>query len=149
MFPKLIAFETRQYPKLWSSGVLFLGSLREELWGKGSGASSKLADNVKKVDTWLSKDKSNHQNTVTLCPDIPRIIENALKNGASIALVSRHDSKLLVDRVLYYFHATDPRDNQQKSIIKMVRYNEIVNESKTKHFERIQGWSKYAYDDMV
>ncbi|KAG1894051.1 uncharacterized protein F5891DRAFT_734637 [Suillus fuscotomentosus] len=24
-----------------------------------------------------------------------------------------------VDRVLYYFHATDPRDNQQKSIIKM------------------------------
>ncbi|KAG2140516.1 uncharacterized protein EDB93DRAFT_1089838, partial [Suillus bovinus] len=127
-------------------------SLREELWGKGSGASSKLADNVKKVDTWLTKDKSNNQNAVTLCPDIPRIIENALKNGASIALVSKHDSKALVNRVLYYFHATDPRDNKQKSIIKMVRYDEIAMvgyQSKTKHFERIHGWSKYAYEDMV
>lgn len=34
---------------------------------------------------------------------------------------------LRVDRVLYHFHATDPRDNREKSIITMVTYDEVVN----------------------
>lgn len=119
--------------------------------------------------------------------DIPRIVTDILKNGASLAIVSRNTSKALSvylitsctsryltliccyrsDRALYYFKAEDPKSGEMTSIIKMVRYDEVVDgeseslcvnkimswthllEPETEHFKRIQGWSKYDYNDMV
>jgi magnesium-dependent phosphatase 1 len=143
MLPKLIAFET--------SGVLFQGSLHEDQWGKGSGASLTLADNVTKVEgkEWVLKDRSNHQNKVKLCADVPKIVRDLVKNDVLIAIVSRKDNKELVDRVLYHFTFTDPKANTKKSIIYAVNYDEVKDEVRTKHFARIHNWSSIAYKDML
>ncbi|KAH8107090.1 hypothetical protein BXZ70DRAFT_274870 [Cristinia sonorae] len=141
MFPKVVAFET--------SGVLFSGDLRKDVWGKGPGASKTLANNVEQVSERVLRDKSNSQNTVELYEDIPRIIHHVLQSGAALAIVSRTQSKDLSDRVLYFFHAIDPKTNVGKPIIKMVKYDEVVDEPKIKHFGRIQGWHKCTYKDIV
>ncbi|EIW81818.1 hypothetical protein CONPUDRAFT_72204 [Coniophora puteana RWD-64-598 SS2] len=142
-FPKLVAFET--------SDVLFATSpsLRDSVWGKGTGASNVIADNVERIDWRLLRDKSNHQNTTELYEDTSKIISDVLKNGAELAIVSRNDNKKLCDRILYYYHTTDPKTQQEKPIISLVKYDEVSNESKTNHFERIHGWTKFAYKDMV
>ncbi|KIK95089.1 hypothetical protein PAXRUDRAFT_407850 [Paxillus rubicundulus Ve08.2h10] len=141
MYPKLVALDTDR--------TIFSGSLDELVWGKGPSASRKLSDNIQRVDDWLLRDKSNHDNEIRLNPDVPIIINDILKNGASLAIVSRNTSKALCDRALYYFKAMDPNTGEQKSIIQMVKYDEVVDEPKTKHFERIRGWSKIHYTDMI
>ncbi|KAF5384466.1 hypothetical protein D9757_006409 [Collybiopsis confluens] len=141
MFPKLVALDT--------DGTIFTGRLDQEVWGKGFKAAQKLADNIHKVDDFTLEDRSNNDNKIRMNPDIPRIVTDILRNGASLAIVSRNTSKALCDRALYYFHADDPQTGESKSIIKYVRYDEVVDEPQSEHFKRIQGWSKYDYTDMV
>ncbi|KAF8833574.1 hypothetical protein BDN67DRAFT_916690 [Paxillus ammoniavirescens] len=141
MYPKLVALDTD-----WT---IFSGSLDEHVWGKGRSASRKLSDNIQRVDDWSLRDRSNHDNEIRLNPDVPIIVNDILKNRSSLAIVSRNTSKALCDRALYYFKAMDPNTGEQKSIIQMVRYDEVVDEPKTKHFERIRGWSKFNYTDMI
>ncbi|KAJ7511412.1 magnesium-dependent phosphatase-1 [Mycena galericulata] len=130
MFPKVIALDT--------DGTLFAGQLDQKQWGKGPNAKPKLADNI-----------HNHQHEIRMSADIPRIVNDILKNGASLAIVSRNTSKVLCDRALHYFKADDPKDGEKKSIIKLVLYDEVVDEPKTEHFKRIHKWSKHDYSDMV
>ncbi|KAL4266750.1 5'-nucleotidase family protein [Pleurotus pulmonarius] len=141
MYPKLVALDTQ--------GTIFVGELDEQVWGKGEKASQKLADNIEFVDDLTLRDKSNHANEIRLNRDIPRIIAHILQNNASLAIVSRNTSKALCDRALYYFKAIDPKTGGQESIIKLVRYDEVVDEPITEHFKRIHGWSKYDFGDMV
>lgn len=91
---------------------------------------------------------SNHANQIQLNGDIPQIVTDILKRGASLAIVSRNTSKALYvyfkiirttircliticwprcDRALYYFKAIDPESGEQKPIIEMVRYDEVVD----------------------
>lgn len=123
--------------------------LDQSLWGKGPHAAPKLADNIQQVDDFTLHDQSNHANKLHMGEDIPRIVSDIVKNGASLAIVSRNTSKVLCDRVLYYFRAEDPKDGETKAIIKMVRYDEVADEPKTEHFKRIHHWSKYPYSDML
>ncbi|THU95172.1 hypothetical protein K435DRAFT_897836, partial [Dendrothele bispora CBS 962.96] len=132
-----------------TSGTIFTGKLDQNVWGKGSGASKKLPDNIKRVDDFCLRDRSNHANQIHMNKDIPRIVTDILEKGTSLAIVSRNTSKALCDRALYYFKAVDPKTGEKKSIIKMVRYDEVVDEPKTERFNRIHGWSKYDYKNMV
>ncbi|KAK7458726.1 hypothetical protein VKT23_009725 [Stygiomarasmius scandens] len=141
MYPKLVALDT--------DGTIFTGVLDQNVWGKGPRAASKLSDNIERVDDYTLRDRSNHANQIHLNKDIPRIVTDILANGASLAIVSRNTSKALCDRALYYFKAKDPESGEMKSIIKMVRYDEVVDEPKTEHFKRIHNWSKYDYSDMI
>ncbi|PPQ85046.1 hypothetical protein CVT24_010225 [Panaeolus cyanescens] len=140
-FPKLVALDT--------DGTIFTGQLDQNVWGKGPTAASKLSDNIHKVDEFTLEDKSNRDNKIKMNPDIPRIITDILSKGASLAIVSRNTSKALCDRALYYFHTKDPNSGETVSIIKLVRYDEVVDEPKSEHFKRIHGWSKFNYSDMV
>ncbi|KAG2140523.1 uncharacterized protein EDB93DRAFT_1105921 [Suillus bovinus] len=108
---------------------------------------------------WPDKNSlSNHDNFICLYDNVPRIITDILKNGAQLAIISCNRSKALCDRALWYFKAIDPKTCEKKSIIHMVKYDEVVNgnykestyssspdfgfqEERTAHFERIQGWS--------
>lgn len=119
MYPKLVALDT--------DGTIFTGELNQKVWGKGPKASQKLTDNVEQVDDFCLRDKSNHANQIHLNKDIPRIVTDILQNGASLAIVSRNTSKALCDRALYYFKAIDPKTGEKKSIIDMVRYDEVVD----------------------
>ncbi|KAJ8094243.1 hypothetical protein PM082_006782 [Marasmius tenuissimus] len=141
MFPKLVALDT--------DGTIFTGQLDQDVWGKGPKAADKLADNIHKVDELTLEDRSARDNKVNMNPDIPRIVTDILSNGASLAIVSRNTSKALCDRALDYFQAKDPKSGETKPIIKLVRYDEVVDEPKSEHFKRIHGWSKYDYTDMV
>ncbi|KAF5335026.1 hypothetical protein D9758_016200 [Tetrapyrgos nigripes] len=91
----------------------------------------------------------NHKHVVSGGKDIPSIVTDILKNGASLAIISRNSCKAIYDRALYYFKAVNPKTGEKESIIKMVRYDEVVNETKTKHFKRIRSWSKFDYADMI
>lgn len=141
MFPKLVALDT--------DGTIFTGKLDENVWGKGPKAVPKLADNIQQVDEHTLRDRSNHANQIHISKDIPKIVADILKNGASLAIVSRNTSKALCDRALYYIKAVDPSTGELKPIIKMTRYDEVVDESVSKHFKRIHGWSKFDYPEML
>ncbi|KAJ3552991.1 hypothetical protein NM688_g3854 [Phlebia brevispora] len=141
MYPKLVALDT--------DGTIFTGQLDQNVWGKGRNASSKLADNIKRVNDFTLQDKANPANQVHLNKDIPQIVTDILEHGASLAIVSRNTSKALCDRALHYFKAMDPKTGKNRPIIELVRYDEVVDEPRTAHFKRIHGWSKYDYADMV
>ncbi|KAG5220150.1 Metallo-dependent phosphatase [Salix suchowensis] len=146
-------------------GTIFVGELNEKVWGKAvkrprsfqTTLSSSMTlpfaiegfffNFVLRPTTEISI--SNHANEIRLNKDIPRIITDILQNNASLAIVSRNTSKALCDRALYYFKAVDPKAGEQKSIIKLVRYDEVVDEPITEHFKRIHGWSKFDFGDMV
>ncbi|KAF5384500.1 hypothetical protein D9757_006412 [Collybiopsis confluens] len=134
MFPKLVALNT--------DGTIWAGRLDEKEWGK--------PDNIHKVDefTLENKRRVNTDIKIKMNPDIPKIINEILKNDASLAIVSRNSSKALSDRALYYFKAKD-KDGETKSIIDLVRYDEVVDEPLSNHFKRIHEWSKFPYADMV
>ncbi|KIK95087.1 hypothetical protein PAXRUDRAFT_407756 [Paxillus rubicundulus Ve08.2h10] len=138
MYPRLIALDTD-----WT---IFRGWLDQKTWGKGQGASSTIEDNIQAVDEWVLRDKSNHNHTITLGRDVPKIVTDILKNGAKLAIVSRNTSKALA---LWYFKATDPKTGKKKPIIHMAKFDEVYNKSKTVHFTQIHGWTKYDYSDML
>ncbi|KAJ8501489.1 hypothetical protein ONZ45_g12136 [Pleurotus djamor] len=141
MFPRLIALDT--------DGTIFTGRLDQNVWGKGPNAALKLADNIYQVDDYVLRDRSNSANEITLSPDIPRIVTDILQNGAVLAIVSRNTSKELCDRALYWFKAKDPQSGESRSIIRLVKYDEVADEPISEHFKRIKGWSQFAYPDMV
>lgn len=141
MYPKLVALDTD-----WT---IFSGSLDKNVWGKGPGASHELPDNIQRVNDWLLKDMSNPDIHIRLNRHIPNIVSDILKEGASLAIVSRNTSKALCDRALHCFRAIDPKTGKPGPIIDMVSYDEVVDESKTEHFKRIRGWSGFQYTDMI
>ncbi|KAG6908361.1 hypothetical protein DXG01_005179 [Tephrocybe rancida] len=53
------------------------------------------------------------------------------------------------DRALYYFNAINPADGKEWSIIDLVKYDEVVDESKTTQFRRIVGYSRSDPMDMI
>ncbi|KAF8835570.1 hypothetical protein BDN67DRAFT_912794 [Paxillus ammoniavirescens] len=142
MYPKLVALDTD-----WT---LFWGWLdpKQSNWGKGPGAYSPVEDNIEKVDYWDIRDRTNHKIKCGLYADVPRIIEDILKNGAQIAIVSRNSSKALCDRALWYWKAKDA-SGKERSIIDMVKFDEVYDRPKTEHFAKIKGWSKFEYSDMI
>ncbi|KAF8649632.1 hypothetical protein AX16_005721 [Volvariella volvacea WC 439] len=140
MYPKLVALDTD-----WT---LFWGWLKAEEWGKGSGAYSTVEDNIEQINYWEVQDRSNWDNKCGMYADVPKIIEDILKNGAQIAIVSRNTSKAMCDRALWYWKVNDQHGNQ-KSIIDLIKYDEVVDEPKTKHLERIKDWSGFDYFDMI
>lgn len=81
--------------------------------------------------------------------DVPKIIYDILKHNVKLAIVSRNKSKAACDRVLWWWNATDPKDNKKKPIIKMVKFNEVYDEDKTVHMKKIQEWTGYNYADMI
>ncbi|KAJ8502019.1 hypothetical protein ONZ45_g11924 [Pleurotus djamor] len=141
MFPRLIALDT--------DGTIFAGKLDQAVWGKGQNAEPKLADNVYQVNDSTLRDRSNPVNEIRLSPDIPRIITDILQSGAVLAIVSRNTSRALCDRALYYFKTKDPKSEETKSIIHLVKYDEVVDEPISEHLKRIKGWSHFQYSDMV
>lgn len=141
MYPKLVALDTD-----WT---IFSGWLDQSSFGKGPGAVSPIEDNLERVDEWVLWDKSNHDNIICLYYDVPEIITDILSNGALLAIVSRNTSKALCDRALWYYKTTDPKTRQERSIIDVVKFDEIYDKSKTVHFANIHDWTGYEYSDMI
>ncbi|KIK95090.1 hypothetical protein PAXRUDRAFT_407884 [Paxillus rubicundulus Ve08.2h10] len=139
MYPKLVALDTD-----WT---LFWGWLdpKQSNWGKGPGAYSPAEDNIEKVDYWDIRDRSIK---CGLYADVPRIIKDIQKNGAKIAIVSRNSSKGLCDRALWYWKVNDA-SGKERSIIDLVKFDEVYDRPKTEHFAKIKGWTKYEYHDMI
>jgi len=108
-----------------------------------------VQDNIERVGPQLLRDKTNHNNWIRAFNDISNIVNDVLKNGAQLAIVSRNPSKDLCDRALYYFNTINPSDNKEWSIIHLVKYNEVVNESKANHFRRIRTWSASDFSDLL
>ncbi|KAK7458729.1 hypothetical protein VKT23_009728 [Stygiomarasmius scandens] len=127
---------------------MFWGWLDKKTWGKGRGAYSKVEDNIEQVDYWEVRDRSNHKNKCGMYSDIPRIIPDILKNGAQLAIVSRNTSKEMCDRALWYMKVPDENGNE-KSLIYLVKYDEVYDKDKTVHFAKIKDWSGFDYADMV
>ncbi|THU80939.1 hypothetical protein K435DRAFT_971238 [Dendrothele bispora CBS 962.96] len=140
MYPKLVALDTD-----WT---LFWGWLDQNTWGKGPGAFSPVEDNIEKSGYWEVIDRSNPNNKCGMYADVPRIIQDILKNGAQIAIVSRNTSKPMCDRALWYMHVNDENGND-KPLIDLVKYDEVYNQEKTVHFSKIKEWSGFDYSDMI
>jgi magnesium-dependent phosphatase 1 len=82
-------------------------------------------------------------------PDVSLVIQDVLRNGAKLAIVSRNN-KDVIARALYYLRVPDPRDdNKMKSIISLVDYFECYDESKTQHMHKLKEYSKSEYADMI
>ncbi|KAG6917581.1 hypothetical protein DXG01_001929 [Tephrocybe rancida] len=140
-FPKVVAFDTD-----WT---LWQNVTTNGVWGKGPGAAAILEDNMNHVNAQTIQDKSNPQNvSIQVFGDVSRVVNDVLKNGAQLAIVAR-TNKALSDRALYYFNTINPADNKEESIIYLVKYDEVVDEVKTKPFRRITGWSESDPMDML
>ncbi|KAF8650912.1 hypothetical protein AX16_005037, partial [Volvariella volvacea WC 439] len=126
--------------------TLFWGSLDQKTWGKGRGKSPLVEDNIEQFDHWVIRDKTNYRNKCGMYADVPRIIRDILKNGAQIAIVSQNTSKAMCDRALRYWKVDDEK---QKSIIDVLRYNEVYDQPKTVHFSKIKESSGFDYSDMI
>ncbi|EIN11148.1 hypothetical protein PUNSTDRAFT_124641 [Punctularia strigosozonata HHB-11173 SS5] len=140
MYPKLVALDTD-----WT---IFWGWLNANQWGKGPGASGTIEDNIIKVNYWEIQDRSNCNLKCGMYADIPRIIKDIKKNGAKLAIVSRNTSKALCDRALWHWQVEDTHGNM-KSIIDLVDFDEVYNSDKVNHFQKIKGWTKFDYSDMI
>ncbi|KAG6906577.1 hypothetical protein DXG01_013087 [Tephrocybe rancida] len=140
-FPKVVAFDTD-----WT---LWRNITTNGVWGRGRGASAKLEDNMNRVDAHTIQDKSNPRRvSIQVFGDVSRIVNDALKNGAQLAIVAR-TNKDLANRALYYFNTINPADGKEWSIIHLVKYDEVVDEPKTNAFRRITGWSQSDPLDMI
>ncbi|KAG6917578.1 hypothetical protein DXG01_001926 [Tephrocybe rancida] len=142
-FPKVVAFDTD-----WT---LWQNVTTNGVWGKGPGAAPKLEDNMYRVDPFTIGDVSSvldNKVSIKVFGDISRIINDVLKNGAQLAIVAR-TNKALSDRALYYFNTINPADDKEWSIIHLVKYDEVVDESKTTQFRRIIGYSQSDPMDMI
>ncbi|KAF9529479.1 acid phosphatase-domain-containing protein [Crepidotus variabilis] len=139
-YPTVVAFDTDM--------TLWIGLLNFITWGRGWGASMIQEDNIERIDRYQLRDRSNLMNVIELAVDVPNIISDVLQNNAKLAIVSRNLSKAMCDRALYYFSTIKP-DGSEASIIHMVNYDEVVNESKANHFRRIASWSGADYSEML
>ncbi|KAF9524658.1 acid phosphatase-domain-containing protein [Crepidotus variabilis] len=140
-FPQVVGLDTD-----WTIWQYYLG----DNWGKGRGAAAASEDNILRIDRQVLVDKTNQRNQIRVYNDIANIVKDILQNGAKLAISSRNRNKAMCDRALTYFNAPNPNDNYNEwSIIHMVSYDEIVDESKVNHWKRIRGWSGSDYSDML
>lgn len=129
--------------------TIWSGKLDEKKFGKGKGASSKIEDNLELAGDRRIRDKSNHDCYVTLHSDVPGIVHDILKRGIKLAIVSSNSSENLTNRALYYLHANDEHGHS-KSIISLVKYNEIgKSDGKIGSLKRIKEWSGASYNEIV
>ncbi|KAH8107094.1 acid phosphatase-domain-containing protein [Cristinia sonorae] len=142
-YPKVVALDTD-----WT---LFWGWLNANQLGKGFNPAFPAEENLEPENgsEWVLRDRTNHGVRIGMYEDIPNIIYDILSHGAKLAIVSRNSSKAACDKALWWFKATDPRDNQKKSIIDMVDFDEVYNADKTTHFMRIQQWTGFDFSDMI
>ncbi|KAF9529477.1 acid phosphatase-domain-containing protein [Crepidotus variabilis] len=141
-YPKVVGLDTD-----WTIWQNYLGM---EYWGKGPGAASTSQDNIERVDRWTLRDKTNKNMWIKQYNDIANIVYDILKNGAKLAIVSRNRNKEMCDRALTFFNANNPNDgNKEYSIIHLVTYDEIIDQSKVEHWRRIHGWSGEDYSEFL
>ena len=85
----------------------------------------------------------NHNKCWGMYGDVPKIIYDILKCGAKLTIVSRNQSKAVwvldvvkphmithdcsYDQALWWWNATDLKDKKKKSIIQMVKFNEVYD----------------------
>ncbi|PPR01109.1 hypothetical protein CVT24_000405 [Panaeolus cyanescens] len=134
MFPKLVALNT--------DTTIFTAQLHQDVWETGAIATADLLDSIRKVDKFTLADKGK----TNVNSDTPRIVTDILSKGSSLAIVSQsnHTNKLLC-----CFQTVNPKSGETEPMIKLVRYDEVVDEPKSEHFKRIHGWTQYNYTDMV
>jgi len=140
MYPKVVALDTDY--------TIFFGWLNEKTWGKGRGAYKLVEDNIEQNNQWEVRDRTNWKNKCRMHADVPDIIQDILKNGAKLAIVSRNTNKAMCDRALWYFKVKD-KDGNMKSLIDLVDYDEVYEKDKTVHFGKIKGWAGCHYTDMI
>lgn len=140
MYPKVVALDTD-----WT---IYSGTLKPRNWGKGRGAHSDIEDNIERVNDHTVRDCSNHKNKCRMFDDVPDIISDILKNGAKLAIVTRHGKKVMSDRALHYFKVKDAQGNSRR-LISLVHYDEVYDKEKTNHFKKIKGWAGCSYTDMI
>ncbi|KAG7097706.1 hypothetical protein E1B28_005030 [Marasmius oreades] len=140
MYPKLVALDTD-----WT---LFWGWLKVNEWGKGPGAYVPAEDNIEKRNYWEIQDRTNHNRACGMYADVPKIIQDILKNGAKLAIVSRNTSKGMCDRALWHWTIQD-QHGKDKRVIELVNFNEVYDADKTTHFRKIKGWTNFDYSDMI
>ncbi|KAF9524659.1 acid phosphatase-domain-containing protein [Crepidotus variabilis] len=139
-FPKVIGLDTD-----WTIWQGYLGQ-----WGRGRGGNAIAEDNIVRVDRQLLRDSTNRNNWIRVYNDIYNIVQDLLRNGAKLAIVSRNPNKNMCDRALYYFNAPNPGDhNNEYSLSHLVTYNEIVDQSKVEHWRRIHGWTQEDYSEFL
>ncbi|KAF8551056.1 hypothetical protein OG21DRAFT_1478302 [Imleria badia] len=110
-YPKLIAFDT--------VFTIFWGWLDVSRIGKGPNARVLAVDNIERenVSEWVLRDRTNHNERWGMYGDVPKMIYDILRHDAKLAIVSRNQSKTACDRALWWWNATDPKDNKKKLII--------------------------------
>ncbi|THU79713.1 hypothetical protein K435DRAFT_810481 [Dendrothele bispora CBS 962.96] len=137
---KIIAFEL--------DDTLWRGQLDEKRFGKGRNASPVSLPFNALQNPAIETIFSSPQNQIELFPDTPLIINDILRKGIQIAIVSRNPNKALCTRALFYYKARDAKD-QVQPITSLITYNEVKNESKMYPFERIKNWSGVPYEEML
>lgn len=143
-FPKVVALDTD-----WT---IFWGWLRDWEWGKGPGAYNPVEDNVEQENYWEVRDRTNHNRKIGMYADVPDIVHDILSKGAQIAIVSRNTNKALCDRALWYFKVKDANGNLQSFIDQnsnITSYDEIYDQDKTVHFQKIKDWAGCNFSDMI
>jgi len=140
-YPKVVALDTD-----WTIWQEYLDSAS---WGKGPGAQALAEDNIERVDRQLLRDRTDHNKWIRVFDDISGIVNDILKRGAKVAIVSRNPSKSMCDRALYYFNTINPSDGKEWSIIHLVTYDEVIDQSKVQHFRRIRAWSTSDFSDLL
>ncbi|KAF9524642.1 acid phosphatase-domain-containing protein [Crepidotus variabilis] len=140
-YPNIVALDTD-----WT---IWQGWLDYTRWGRGPGALALTEDNIEPQDRWTVRDRTNHNNTIRVFNDISSVVNDVLKNGSKLAIVSRNRSKAMCDRALYYFKAINPNHGNEWPISQLVQYNEVVDQSKTEHFRRIKALSGNDFAEML
>ncbi|KAK7440994.1 hypothetical protein VKT23_016774 [Stygiomarasmius scandens] len=139
------------YPKLVALDIdhaIFTSYFDPRKFGNHGVVHGDLRNNLELIDSHTIRDKKNHANLLHMAKDIPRIIHDLDTYDVTIALVSQHPNKDLCDRALWHFKAHD-KHGKSKSIIYFVKFDEVVQEPKKHHFERIHGWSHIPYSQML
>ncbi|KAG2140522.1 uncharacterized protein EDB93DRAFT_1241866 [Suillus bovinus] len=94
----------------------------------GPNAHKPAEDNIElKSSSHFSR---NHNERWGMYGDVPKIIYNILKHNTKLAIIC--------NRALWWWNVMDPKDNKKKSIIHMVKFNEVYD-----------GWTPYKYTDMI
>ncbi|KAH8107093.1 acid phosphatase-domain-containing protein [Cristinia sonorae] len=156
MYPKLVALDTEyaflrvlssKYAHM-TSLTIFKGQIDQTKFGRGRDRFTAVEDCLEPAGEFKLWDRRNHGLVVELYPDIPGIITDIVKNGAVLAIVARSNSKAIYDRALWHFKTDDGYGNQ-KSIIDMVKFDEVYDEEKTVHLGNIHRYSGIRYSDMI
>jgi len=140
-FPRVVGLDTDW--TIWQS------YLDGQTWGKGAGASRIQEDNIERIDQWTLRDRTDHAYSIKAFNDIFKVINDILKNGAQLAIITRNPAKNLSDRALYYFKVINPAGGNQRSIIELTKYNEVKDESKALAWRRIRERSGSDYADFL